>query len=98
MLILNTSKFRHQEHSMTTAPRRIAIALCAALGGTTALAPLASARQYRDDHRAWHGEVRRGHDGYAGAWLGPGIAPLAGPAIIANASQPQPAYAPAPAY
>jgi hypothetical protein len=99
MLILSILSSLILEHLMTTAPRRIAIALSAALIGTTAMAPLASARGFEEHHRAWHGEVRRSHDGGAGAWLGLGIAALAGAAIIANATQPPPpAYIPAPAY
>jgi hypothetical protein len=83
---------------MKTATRRIAIALSAALVATTALAPMASAREWQDQHRDWHGEQHRGHDNTA-ALLGFGIAALAGAAIIANIAQPAPpAYVPAPAY
>jgi hypothetical protein len=83
---------------MGTRTGKIAIALSAALVATTAMAPLASARDWRDaaQHRDWHGGGR-GHDDTA-VWVGLGIAALAGVAIAATASQPQPVYAPPPVY
>jgi hypothetical protein len=86
---------------MKTVTRRIAIALSAALVATTAVTPMASARDWRQQElrqREWQTEPqRRGHDD-AAAWIGLGIAALAGAAIVANAAQPpQPVYAqPAP--
>jgi hypothetical protein len=84
---------------MLSSTRRIAIALSATLLATTAMAPLASAREWRGDaqHHEWRGDGGRGHDDTA-AWLGLGIAALAGVAIVANAAHPQPVYAPPPVY
>jgi hypothetical protein len=76
---------------------KIAIALSAALVATTAMAPLASAHDWREaQHREWRGDGGRGHDDTA-AWIGLGIAALAGVAIAANA-HPQPVYEPQPVY
>jgi hypothetical protein len=82
---------------MSTRTSKIAIALSAALVATTAMAPLASAREWREEaqHREWRGGGR-GHDNTA-AWVGLGIAALAGVAIAANAHS-QPVYAPQPVY
>lgn len=50
---------------MTTRTSKIAIALSAALVATTAMAPLAAAREWREEvqHREWRGDAGRGHDG-----------------------------------
>jgi hypothetical protein len=80
---------------MNALTRRIAVALSAALIATTAAAPMASAEGWRNGRHEWQG---RGHDDSA-AWVGLGIAALAGIAIAANAAQAAPpVYAPAPAY
>ncbi len=92
---------------MTTSVRSLGIALAAALVATTAMTPLASAQDWRhaparSEHahvapaRVEHVDHGRGHDNGA-AWLGLGIAAIAGAAIIANATAPQPVYA-QPAY
>lgn len=82
---------------MTTAPRKTALAFAAALVGTTALAPLASARDWHAPPAAhqWRGEAHGGGHDDTAAILGFGLIALAGAAIIANAT---PAPAPAPVY
>jgi hypothetical protein len=78
---------------MTTATRRIAIALSAALVASTAVTPMASAHDWQAPHREWHRDRPQGHTDGA-AWIGLGIAALAGAVLIANANEPpQPAYA-----
>jgi len=83
---------------MNTPVRSLGIALATALVATTAMTPLASAQEWRRGApaRVEHVDHGRGH-GDAAAWLGLGIAAIAGAAIIANATAPQPVYAP-PAY
>ena len=87
---------------MNTLTRRIGVALTATLLATTAIAPLASAREWhgdgRDNHREWHAHGDNG----AGLALGLGIAAIAGLALLNSATEApapvyQPAY-PAPAY
>ena len=76
---------------MNALTRRIAVALSAALIATAAIAPVASAEEWRHDQRQWQA---RGHDDSA-AWVGLGIVALAGIALAANAAQAAPpAYAP----
>jgi hypothetical protein len=84
---------------MNTKVRTLGIALAAALVATTAITPLASAEEWHRGAPARVEHVNRGggHDNGA-AWLGLGIAAIAGAAIIANATAPQPVYAPQPAY
>ena len=84
---------------MNTSVRSLGIALATALVATTAMTPLASAQDWRHaPAHVGHAPIvqARGHDN-AAAWLGLGIAAVAGAAIIANATAPQPVYAP-PAY
>ncbi len=52
---------------MNTLTRRIGVALTAALLATTAIAPMASARQYQGEQRqqAWHGDSQ-----HRGDWRG----------------------------
>ena len=49
---------------MNTLTRRIGVALTAALLATTAIAPMASARQYQGEqrHESWHGEQQHRAD------------------------------------
>jgi hypothetical protein len=49
---------------MNTLTRRIGVALTAALLATTAIAPMASARQYQGEQRyeSWHGEAQHRAD------------------------------------
>src|SRR5260370_38238677 len=49
---------------MNTLTRRIGVALTAALLATTAIAPMASARQYQGEqrHESWHGEAQHRAD------------------------------------
>jgi hypothetical protein len=84
---------------MNTKVRTLSIALAAALVATTAITPLASAEEWRRGApaRVEHVDHGRGHDD-AAAWLGLGIAAIAGAAMIANTTAPQPVYAPQPAY
>jgi hypothetical protein len=89
---------------MNTKVSTLGIALATALVATTAITPLASAQEWRrgaparvEHSRVEHVDHGRGHDNGA-AWLGLGIAAIAGAAIIANATAPQPVYAPQPAY
>jgi hypothetical protein len=88
---------------MNTLTRRIGVALTAALLATTAIAPMASAREwagqwqnhYRQAPHEWQGERHRSDDG-AGLALGLGLAALAGIAILSSANHaPQPVYQPA---
>lgn len=88
---------------MNTLTRRIGVALTAALLATTAIAPMASAREYQGDHREarhdWRGESHRGGDNGAGLAIGLGIAAIAGIALLSSANQPDPVYQPSyPAY
>jgi hypothetical protein len=86
---------QYEFHPMKPLFRRIAIALSAALIATTAVAPLASAQEWQRPHREWQSH---GRDDSA-AWIGLGIAAIAGIAIAANAAHEAPsAYAPPPAY
>jgi hypothetical protein len=99
MSIIKRAYYKHEQlllgdggHSiMSTRTSKIAIALSAALVATTAMAPLASAREWRGE--AQHHDFRggRGH-GDIGAFIGLGVAALAGVAIAANV-HPQPVYA-----
>jgi hypothetical protein len=78
---------------MTTLTRRIGVTLTAALLATTALAPLASARDWhcgwdRDRRVQWQGD-RRDHEGAVLA-LGLGLAALAGIAILSANQSPAP--------
>jgi hypothetical protein len=92
---------------MNTLTRRIGVALTATLLATTAIAPMASAREWHGDGRDNHREVRRDHDDHhgdngAGLAIGLGIAAIAGIALLNSATEApapvyQPAY-PAPAY
>ena len=80
---------------MNALTRRIAVTLSAALIATAAIAPVASAEEWRHDQRQWQA---RGHDDSA-AWVGLGIVALAGIALAANAAQAAPpAYVQPPAY
>jgi len=89
-LIMNTAK---------RAPKRgIAILVSAALLASAAIVPAASAREFQRPHRAAHGEQRHDKGNDNAAWIGLGIAALAGAAIIASANQPRQVYAPAPIY
>jgi hypothetical protein len=98
MSITKHAYYKHEQlllgdrgHSiMNTRTSKIAIALSAALVATTAMAPLASAREWRGE--AVHHDFRggRGH-GDIGAFIGLGVAALAGVAIAANV-HPQPVY------
>lgn len=88
---------------MNTLTRRIGVALTAALLATTAIAPMASAREWRGQQRQqnWHHDER--HDGGNGNGaalaIGLGLAAVAGIAILSANSAPQPVYQPAyPAY
>ena len=90
---------------MNTLTRRIGVALTAALLATTAIAPMASAREWQGDHRNFrgesHGNPHRGGDNDAGLAIGLGIAAIAGIALLSNANHPVPVYQPAypvPAY
>ncbi len=94
---------------MNTLARRIGVALTVALLATTAIAPMASARQwpgnwqegqwqgqYREAPREWHGESHRPDDNGAGLALGLGLAALAGIAILSSANHAsEPVYQPA---
>ena len=83
---------------MTTASRGIAILVSTALLATTAMVPMASARDRNGPPHQQRHATHRGHDNSA-ALIGLGIFALAGAAIIAGASQPaQPVYAPQPYY
>jgi hypothetical protein len=79
---------------MNALTRRIAVALSAALIAATAIAPMASAEEWRHDQRQWQAH---GHDDSA-AWVGLGIVALAGIALAANAAQAAPPAYTAPAY
>jgi hypothetical protein len=87
---------------MNITVRSLGIALATALVATTAMTPLASAQEWRHAPvRVGHAPIERGPierirggHGDAAAWLGLGIAAVAGAAIIANATAPQPVYAP----
>ena len=80
---------------MITASRGVAILVSTALLASTAIAPMAEAR---DRHQPQHAQRSHGHDN-TGALIGLGIFALAGAALIASASQPaEPVYAPAPVY
>jgi len=85
---------------MTTLTRRIGVALTAALLATTAIAPMASAREWRGDHREVRHESHGHGDNGAGLAIGLGIAAIAGVALLSSINQaPQPVYQPAyPAY
>jgi hypothetical protein len=90
---------------MNTLTRRIGVALTAALLATTAIAPMASAREWQGDHREVRhdsrGDSHRGGDNGAGLAIGLGIAAIAGIALLSNANHPAPVYQPAypvPAY
>lgn len=81
---------------MNTLTRRIGVALTAALLATTAIAPMASARDWhgdRGDHREFHDE-RHGDNG-AGLAIGLGIAAIAGIALLSANQAPAPVYQPA---
>jgi hypothetical protein len=84
---------------MNTLTRKIGIGFAAALLATTAIAPLASAREWRGEpHR---GRVEAHHDGGNGAALavGLGLAAVAGIALLSANQAPQPVYQPVyPAY
>jgi len=83
---------------MTTVSRGIAVALSTVLLATTAIAPMASARD-RHGHPQRHAHSQHRGGDNTGALIGLGIVALAGAAIIASAAQPpQPVYAPPPAY
>jgi hypothetical protein len=84
---------------MKTFTRRLGVALTAGLLATTAIVPMASARDWRGDHREFHGERHDGNN--AGLAIGLGIAAIAGIALLSNANHPAPVYQPvypAPAY
>jgi hypothetical protein len=88
---------------MNTLTRRIGVALTAALLATTAIAPMASARDWQGDRRDFHGDVRhdshREGDNGAGLAIGLGIAAIAGIALLSANQAPEPVYQPAyPAY
>jgi hypothetical protein len=93
---------------MNTLTRRIGVALTAALLATTAIAPMASARDWQGDRRDIHGDAHRdphldshrGGDNGAGLAIGLGIAAIAGIALLSSVNQaPEPVYQPAyPAY
>lgn len=94
---------------MNRLTRRIGIALTAALLATTAIAPMASARewqgqrqggQWQGDHRQSRGEERHDSGGNGAALaVGLGLAAIAGIAILSANQAPQPIYQPAyPAY
>jgi hypothetical protein len=85
---------------MNTLTRRIGVALTAALLATTAIAPMASAREWRGDGREYHRESHEHGDNGAGLAIGLGIAAIAGIALLNSATQaPAPVYQPAyPAY
>jgi hypothetical protein len=80
---------------MNTLTRRIGVALTAALLATTAIAPMASAREWHGDHREAYRDRgdHHGDDG-AGLAIGLGIAAIAGIALLNSASQPAPVYQP----
>jgi hypothetical protein len=87
---------------MNTLTRRIGVALTAALLATTAIAPMASAREWHGDGRDNHRESHVHGDNGAGLAIGLGIAAIAGIALLNSATEApapvyQPAY-PAPAY
>jgi hypothetical protein len=89
---------------MNTLTRRIGVALTAALLATTAIAPMASARDWQGDRRDIRGDTHRdshrGGDNGAGLAIGLGIAAIAGIALLSSANQaPEPVYQPVyPAY
>jgi hypothetical protein len=87
---------------MNTVTRRLGVALTAALLATTAIVPMASAREWHGDHREVRHESHGHGDNGAGLAIGLGIAAIAGIALLNSATQApapvyQPAY-PAPAY
>jgi hypothetical protein len=86
---------------MNTVTRRLGVALTAALLATTAIVPMASAREWHGDHREVRHESHGHGDNGAGLAIGLGIAAIAGIALLNSASQPAPVYQPvypAPAY
>ena len=83
---------------MTTVSRGIAVALSTVLLATTAIAPMASARD-RHGHPQRHAHSQHRGGDNTGALIGLGIVALAGAAIIASAAQPpQPSYWPRTSY
>jgi hypothetical protein len=81
---------------MNTLTRRVGVALTAALLATTAIAPMASAREWHGDHREVRHESHGHGDNGAGLAIGLGIAAIAGIALLNSATQaPAPVYQPA---
>jgi hypothetical protein len=80
---------------MNMLTRRIGVALTAALLATTAIAPMASAREFYGDHREIRHDSHGHGDNGAGLAVGLGIAAIAGIALLSSANHPAPVYQPA---